>query len=372
MQILSHSSTLARHDPNRWTRGEEGKLSLKGAVAAAGLAAASKLSEAFYYTGLTVEALSNPSHLPVAEQVHRLDVMRRAIKAHRRIAVTDNLPLGEANPLKDLPAARLQRPVMLVPGWDTPHDRFRPLTDKLTERDGNGGKAYYVKSGAFYSDQDCNFRLDAAQIPRDAKVFVTVLESTSESPLTSAPQLRANLDAVAQVLPGPRPDVIAYSQGGLATRQYLSSSHDAQVGRLMMVGTPNLGAGLASFSHFVFQAQDQGYDVDYLLSSNNLDPEDRSSMEFMTVGSRHLDRLNADWSNQMARTEGVKIVGSRGTPTFHYGLPPLKPGDKLVTAENLAPPAITPAFVEGEYVEHNSLAFSPGAYREMLAHFSWA
>jgi pimeloyl-ACP methyl ester carboxylesterase len=296
--------------------------------------------------------------------------MRRAIKAHRRITVTENLPLGEANPLQNLPAASLKRPVLLVPGWDTSHDRFRPLTDKLTDQGANGGQAFYVREGQFYSDQHCNVPLPATEIPKDAKVFVTVLRSTSESPHTSAPQLKANLEAIAGVVPGPVPDIIAYSQGGLATRKYLADE-SARVGRLMFVGTPNLGAGLASFSNFVYRAQDQGYDVAHLLSSNNLDPEDRDAIDFMTVGSEPLQELNAGWDQQMARTEGFHIVGYRGTQTFHYGYPPLKAGDKLVTAENLGPEGVQPSFVEGPYSEHSTLPFSPGAYQEMLRYFGW-
>jgi pimeloyl-ACP methyl ester carboxylesterase len=371
MQISTHSSLLNRHDPTRWTRGED-RFTLKGAVAAAGLAAYSQAAETLYYTGLAVEALSSDSPLPLGEQIHRLDVMRRAIKAHRRVHLTENLPLGPANPLKELPVAQVQRPVMLVPGWDTPHDRFRPLTDKLTEGGANGGHTYYVKDGQFYSDQDCNFALASDQIPADAKVFVTVLHSTSESPHTSAPQIRANLEAIGRLRPGPVPDVIAYSQGGLATRQYLNSGEDARVGRLMFVGTPNLGAGLASLSNFVYQAQDKGYNVDYLLADQNLDSEDRDSIEFMTVGSEPLQRLNAGWEQQMARTEGYAVVGSQQTPTFHYGFPPIKPGDRLVPAENLAPPGVAPTFVEGQYSEHATLPFHPDVYREMLNYFCWA
>lgn len=372
MQIsTNHSSSLSRLDPNNWSSAKGEKFTLKGMAAAVGLAAVSKVTETFYYTGLAVEALSNGSHLPLGDEIHRLDVMHRAIKAHRRITVSDNLPLGEASPLKGLPVAAMKRPVMLVPGWDTPHDRFRPLSDKLIEGGANGGHTYYVRNGEFFSDQDCNFPLPPQELPKDAKVFVTVFNSTSESPHLTAPQMKRNLDAMTKVLPGPAPDVIAYSQGGLCTRTYLENNADAHIGKLMFVGTPNLGAGLASFSNFVYQAQDRGYDVDFLLSDKNLDPEDRGSIEFMTVGSEHLNKLNAHWEQQMARTEGFHVVGYKGTKTFNYGLPPLKPGDTLVTAENLAPAGVEPTFIDGAYANHNSLPFNAGAYQAMMKHFAW-
>lgn len=372
MQITSsHSSAFSRLDPNRWTKEGSDELTLKGVVAAAGLTVASKVTEAFYYTGLAVEAMTSDSPLPWGDQIHQLDVMRRGLKAFRRITTTENLPLGEASPLKDLPPARLQRSVLLVPGWDTSHDRFRPLTDKLTEGGANGGKAYYLQNGQFFHDQDCNDPLPAGEVPTDAQVFVTVFNSTSEAPPTTAPQVKANLEALRRAVGGPAPDVVAYSQGGLATRTYLDQG-GSDVGRLVFVGTPNMGAGLASLSNFAYKAQDKGYDVDYLLSDLGLDPEDRASMEFMTVGGEPLEKLNAGWDAQMARTEGFQVVGYKGAQTFHYGLPPFQAGDGLVSAEHLAPAGVEPKFVEGEWTKHKYLPISAGAYQEMHAYLGWS
>ncbi len=371
MQITSsHSSVFSRLDPNRWTREGSDELTLKGKVAATGLTIASKVKEAFYYTGLAVEAMTSDSPQPWGDQIHRLDVMRRGLKAFHRVTTTEKLPLGEASPLKDLPPAALKRPIMLVPGWDTSHDRFRPLTDKLTDDGANGGKTYYLRNGEFFHDQNCNEPLPHGEVPKDAQVFVTVFNNTSEAPPTTAPQVKANLEAMRRAVGGPAPDVIAYSQGGLATRTYLDQG-GSDVGRLVFVGTPNMGAGLASLSNFAYKAQDQGYDVDYLLSDLGLDPEDRPSMEFMTVGSDSLEKLNAGWDTQMARTEGFQIVGYQGAKTFHYGLPPFQPGDGLVTADHLGPAGVERAYVQGEWTEHKYLPISAGAYQEMHRYLNW-
>jgi hypothetical protein len=372
MQINPSHNPLIPYgtNPKGWTR-SNGELTLRGKIAATGYEIASKIGEAFYYTGLAVEALGDHSPLPLGEEIHRLDVQRRALRAQRRVTTTENLPVGQANPLKDLPAAHIKRPVMLVPGWDTPHDRFLPLTDKLTERGANGGTPYYVKNGQFFRDRDCDEALPAAQLPKDAKVFVTVLNSTSESPHTSAPELQANLQAMQQALGGPAPDVIAYSQGGLCTRTVLDHE-GSHIGKLLFVGTPNKGAGLASLASFVFKAQEDGYDVDWLLHSLDLDPEDRASMQFMTVGGPDISDLNARWSQQMERTEGFMVVGYKGAQTYNYGFPPLVPGDTLVPAENLAPAGVQPAFIDGAYAKHGTLPFNAGVYQQMLKHFSWA
>ena len=358
-------------DPNGWVKKNGQGLTLKGVIAAASMTASSKVAEAFYYTGLAVEAFTSGSPLPIGDQIHQLDIQRRALKAHRRVHTTDNLPVGEASPLKDLPAASLKRPVMMVPGWDTAHDRFVPLTDKLTAGGANGGATYYVQNGEFFSDRDCQSALPADQLPKDAKVFVTVFTNVSESPHLTAPQLKKNMAAVRKAIGGLAPDMVAYSQGGLCTRTFLSEQ-DAQAGRLVFLGTPNLGAGLASLSNFVFKAQDHGWDVDYLLHSQNLDPDDRGSIEFMTVGSPDLQNLNAGWKEQMSRTEGFMVVGHKGINTFNYGNPPTVPGDKLVPADNLAPAGVERTFIDGKYAEHGTMPFAPGAYLAMGKYFGWS
>ncbi len=365
----SYNKTSHLLNPQRWTK-EKGELSAVGTVAAVALSAYSKFSEALYYTGLTVEALINEqNHLPLSDEIAQLDQMRRGLKSFHRVHTTSNLPLGETNPLKDLPKAEISKPVLLVPGWDTPHDRFSPLTDKLTEDGANGGQPYYLQNGEFFADRDCNV---PTEVPKDAKVFVTVFHSTSESPHTTAPQLAANLQAMARVTGEKKPDVMAFSQGGLATRTYLGQNEENQIGKILFVGTPNLGAGLASLCNFVYQLADRDFDVDYLMHTQGLDPEDRQSIEFMTVGGPDLEALNANWDSQMAKTDGFAIVGHKGTPTFHFGTPPWSPGDSLVEATHLGPENVERTYVEGDWAKHGTLPFNAGTYQKMHQHFGWA
>lgn len=364
----SYSKTTQLLNPQSWTK-DSNKLSFTGTVAAVALSAYSQVSETFYYAGLAVEAMINEQdHLPWSEEIAQLDQMRRGLKAFHRVHTTPNLPLGEANPLKELPKAEISKPVLLVPGWDTPHDRFCPLTEKLTEGGANGGQPYYLRNGEFFSDRDCQV---PTEVPKEAKVFVTVFNSTSESPHTTAPQLQANLQALARLTGEKRPDVMAFSQGGLATRTYLGQAEDHQIGKLLFVGTPNLGAGLASLCNFVYKLADKGYDVDYLMHSQGLDPEDRRSIEFMTVDGSDLQALNSHWDEQMSHTEGFAIVGHKGTPTFHFGNPPWAPGDSLVEATHLGPAEVERTYVEGEWAKHGTLPFNAGTYEKMHQHFGW-
>lgn len=371
--MIAHlaSSPLSRLDPKNWVRPDTQEFTMTGTLTALGLAAYSQIGETIATSQRLWEALTNDIvHLSLSDEMLHLETRERAQRALRRVTTTKDLPLGEANPLRDQPPAQISRPVLLVPGWDTPHDRFRPLTDKLTEGGANGGQTIYVQEGRFYADQSARVPLAPEQVPPEAKVFVTVFQSTSQSPLETAPQLAKNLAAMAELQPGPPPDVVAYSQGGLAIRHYLDQP-EAQIGRLLQVGTPNLGAGLASLSHFVFQAQERGFGVDHLLQSNHLDPEDRPSMEYMAVASPHLQQLNAGWPAQVARTEGFQVVGHAGQATFDFGIPPWAPGDGLVAGSHLAPPGVTPVLVDGPYSGHTHLPYHPDVYATMRSHFSW-
>ena len=165
---------------------------------------------------------------------------------------------------------------------------------------------------------------------------------------------------------------MAYSQGGLATRKFLDEGND-KIGKLMMLGTPNLGAGLADFSKFMYDAQDKGYAVDWLMHSKHLGPDDEASIRFMASDSPVLGDLNTRWDNQMAQTEGFTIVGSAVDKTLHYGWPLHQDGDTMVEKQHLAPAGVEPQLLEeGPWVKHADLPYSAQVYSKMLDHFDWA
>lgn len=351
-------------------RGDE--FTLVGHSLAVGLAAVSVVKEGLHYGQLMVQALVDGKPAPLNDSIHRLDVMDHALATHRRTYQSDPAPpLGEASPLKELPKAKLARPLMLVPGWDMAHDRFLTLTEKLTQDGDNGGAAFYLQDGQVFQDRDCRFPLAEADVPKDAKVFVTVFNHLGESPETSSPQLAKNLRLLNRLTGSETPDVMAYSQGGLSTRNLLDQG-ELKVGKLMMLGTPNQGAGLADVSKFLYQAQDKGYAVDWLMHSKHVDPDDEKSMRFMATDSPRLKELNSRWDDQMSQTEGFTIVGSAVDKTLHWGWPLLKSGDTMVEKEHLAPPGVEAEFVEkGPWVNHRDLPYSAQVYEKMLKHFDW-
>ena len=369
---LTNPRFLYRKQTSAQVKDGQEELSVLGHAVSAGMTVASAVRAGIHYGQLMVGALMDDSPLPIQEKIHRADVMDRAISKHRRTYTSRPAPpLDENSPMKDLPAAQLKRPFMMVPGWDMAHDRFLTFTSKLTENGANGGQTFYLQNGQFFADRDCREALTTEQVPKDAKVFVTVFNALGESPEETAPQVSANLQALRAVTGEQTPDLLAYSQGGLATRRYLDTT-DSSVGKLMMLGTPNRGAGLADLSKLMYNAQDNGYDVDFLMASEHLDPDDEGSIRFMATDSPKLRALNDRWDQQMAHTEGFKIVGSGQDNTLHWGWPLLKSGDTMVEVENLAPAGVEAHLIQdGPWVNHRDLPYSAQVYIQAKEHFGW-
>lgn len=352
--------------------GQGDQLSILGHAVAATLTAASAVMETWHYAELFTRACLDESPLPLADKIQQYDRMDRAISKYRRTYTSRPAPpLADQSPLRDLPAAELKRPLMMVPGWDMAHDRFLTITEKLTQGGQNGGQTYYIQNGEFYADRDCTAPLASVDVPATAKVFVTVFNQLGESPETSSPQVEANLRALKSVTGAHTPDVMAYSQGGLATRNFLDKSPQS-IGKLLMLGTPNQGAGLANLSRFLYDAQDNGYQVDWLMASEHLDADDEASIRFMATDSAQLKDLNSRWSDQMEKTEGFHIVGSAHDPTLHWGWPVVSSGDSMVEKENLAPPGVPTHLVDkGEWTRHRDLPYNAEVYLQAHQHFGW-
>ena len=369
---------VTRYNPQRLYRRPDGqahpskgkeKFSWKGHALAAGFAVTSVFKEAVHYGQLLVGALAEPNHLSIQDRVQYSDNTKTAVAKHRRTYHSrPNPPLAEQSPLRVLADAHLKRPIMLVPGWDMAHDRFLTLTEKLSE---HGPATVYVNNGEFYSDRDCETKLTAEQVSKDSKVFVSVFDSIGESPKTTVPQLEKNMEALKALTGAEHPDMMGYSQGGLAARTYLDKTGE-RIGKLLMLGTPNLGAGLADASKFMYNAQDKGYAVDWLMSRNNIDDDDEGAMRLMASDSPQLADLNSRWDQQMSQTEGYLVVGAANDRTVHWGPKLFAPGDGLVEAKNLAPKGAEVHLIKpGPWDDHANLPYSASAYLEMHQHFDW-
>jgi len=277
--------------------------------------------------------------------------------------------------LKDLPAAKIERPVVLVPGWQTPEDRFDHLADKLTSNGQNGGRVYYVRDGEFFADLECSERILTAEAKSDGKVFVAVFPSVNTPPDLSAPELAKDLKAIAALTGSPKADVVGYSMGGLATRLYLDQGGE-QVGKFMMLGTPNHGSSLARTSLGLLDLNSWGFDTKWLLSRKPITEQDRNALGWLrpvTGGPSNpqLADLNSRWEGQKGRTEAVRLVGSHSRPTLgRYFIPVL--GDGTVPGNSLQIGDEKPHFLKDSHHRNHGLLFSnPQTYLEMRDFFSW-
>lgn len=278
--------------------------------------------------------------------------------------------------LKNLPDARIQRPVVLVPGWQTPEDRFDHLAEKLTANGQNGGRVYYVRDGEFYGNLNCTERIMTSDVRSDAKVFVAVFPSVNTPPNLSAPELGKDLKAIAALTGSGKSDVVGYSMGGLATRTYLDQGGD-QVGKFMMLGTPNRGSALARTSLGLLDLEARGWDTSWLLSRKPITEADRDALGWLrpvTGGAANpqLADLNSRWEEQKSRTEAVRLVGSHSRPTLgRYFIPVL--GDGTVPGNSLQIGDEQPHFLKDRHHRNHGLLFSnPQTYLEMRDFFGWS
>ena len=275
--------------------------------------------------------------------------------------------------LTDLPEARIERPIVLVPGWQTPEDRFDHLAEKLTGDGKNGGRVYYVRNGEFFADLDCSQRMMASDA--DAKVFVAVFPSANTPPNETADDLGRSLKAIQQLTGSEKVDVTGYSMGGLASRVYLDQGGDA-IGKYMMLGTPNQGSSLTRSALGLLDLQQKGYDVQWLLSRKPLTESDRAALGWLRPvdgGSVNpqLSDLNSRWEQQKSRVEMVRLLGSHSRPTLgRYFMPAL--GDGTVAGFGLKIGSEEPVFLKNHHHRNHGLLFSnPDTYLEMRSFFGW-
>jgi len=277
------------------------------------------------------------------------------------------------NLLSDLPGSQIDRPIILVPGWQTPQDRFDHLAQKLTGQGANGGKVYFVKNGEFFADLDCTQRMLTRSA--DAKVFVAVFPHNNTPPNETASELARSFKAIQELTGSPKVDVTGYSMGGLATRLYLDQGGDA-IGKFLMLGSPNQGSSLARSALGLLDLQEKGYDVAWLLSRKPLSESDRAALGWLRPvdGGSHnpqLSDLNSRWDQQKSRLEMVRILGSHSRPTLgRYFLPAL--GDGTVASHSLAIGQQEPVYLKNSHYRNHGLLFSnPDTYLEMRSYFGW-
>lgn len=281
--------------------------------------------------------------------------------------ITKPLPPSKLN---DLPPAKIERPIVLVPGWQTPQDRFDHLAEKLTGNGANGGRVYFVRNGEFFSDLECTKQLMVKDA--DARVFVAVFPRPNTPPHETASDLAASLKAIQGLTGSAKIDVTGYSMGGLATRVYLDQGGDA-IGKFMMLGSPNQGASMARSALGLLDLQAQGYDTDWLLSRKPITEADRQALGWLRPVNTNpqLADLNTRWDQQKSRVENVRVLGSRSRPTLGPAFLPTL-GDGTVPAASLTPPGESAVYLNDSSHRNHGLLFSnPDTYMEMRDFFGW-
>lgn len=265
---------------------------------------------------------------------------------------------------------RLSRPLLGVVGFmgrmgDTAH-----LMEHLSENGQNGGHTYYLKDGQIYKDVKFQQPMPADWTDPQAKVFQLVPRDRSQSPEITAEQLGPALQQIQTVTGQPKVDVAAHSLGGLGARIYTTRGGQG-IGRLMMVGTPNLGLRAATLAEW---AVTEG--IGWAMKLGNLGPQALPALSWLRAtadGNSKLESLNSQWPQQRYRLEDVKMVGSGGRRTATSDEVGWGDGDGLVNSASLALPGTELTVLPGTWTQgHISLMNDRQVFREMRDFFKWA
>jgi pimeloyl-ACP methyl ester carboxylesterase len=259
--------------------------------------------------------------------------------------------------LDQQPAARVERPVILVPGWSTETEVFSPLLSKLEERN---PAAVYVKNGQFFSDPGCR---ESTSPTKETKVYMLVFQDNRATP----DRFLAEFQLALSSLPRSGPiDVLGYSLGGSVARDYLDRGGD-KVGKLLMLGTPANGTPLVEASVHILRR-----DIKWASSLAGLKGTDLDALEALAPSSAYFRKLNSGLEEQLSRTEATELAGvgnmwtlsSRGLPRLH--------GDGLVPLDSLKLPGVPMNRLDGEPAAlHEHQPYSVGAYQTMTRFFGW-
>lgn len=273
--------------------------------------------------------------------------------------------------LKDEPKVKMERPVVLVPGFTTPMDPYWPLVDHLTQDGANGGKPYFVQGGQIFSDSECTHKVSQAQDP-SARVFVIAPYTRYDTPPVFADQLKAGVEAIQRFTGAPKSDAIGYSMGGISTRLFLDQGGQG-VGKFLSVGTPHQGSRAGSLARWAVKN-----DINWAMSLAGHAAAALAPLDWLRAlgegagKNPNLERLNQRWPEQSASLEGALSVGadSHMTPCFNaWGW---SRGDTGVEKTSLSVPGLETHIVRGGMTKsHETLMGDPDIFREMRGFLNW-
>jgi pimeloyl-ACP methyl ester carboxylesterase len=215
---------------------------------------------------------------------------------------------------------QLERPVLMLHGFNGNADRWGKVTEWLTSEDSGNKYGGIIEAGKFDN------------IDADSNLFTLKLSRSINSVEKNKAELKAAVEAVLQATGAEEADLIVHSLGGLGSRAYLQDD-DEKVNKLIQLGTPNHGSQLANMELFMRE----NFDFPVLPSTD--DPEVRRVLEQLSVDKLDkndnpknpwLRELNNDWSNQRDAAD-VMVVAAAGVPTLTGGPGITVFGDGVVT-----------------------------------------
>lgn len=322
-------------------------------------------------SALTALNLAGQTHLHAAIAVSQFLSRERPTQNPAILSMQPRLPppapIGERSALRDSPAVQLERPMVIVPGYHTRVDQLEPLVEKLTEG-GQNGQACYFYNGSFYADRGCSEVIE--QPPADTRLFISLPYSGRDNPDLVADQLTDCLARIRSATGTDKVDALAYSMGGLSCQRYLDRGGES-LGKLLMVGTPNGGSGLAHLSLKALDAQSRGNDLKWLMARSDVIEEDRQALEWLAPKSAIREDMQSRWPQQRGLLEAAFIVGGASLPTFYWGAMPMTRGDGVVDASSLALGDTEVKLVSG-HSRHGALLYHPEVYSTMIDFFDWS
>lgn len=266
-------------------------------------------------------------------------------------------------------SVQLSRPLLGVVGFMGRMGDTADLMEHLSEDGQNGGHTYYLKNGRIYRDAQFQEAMPADWTDPQARVFQLVPRDRSQSPEVTAEQLGPALQQIQAVTGQPKVDVAAHSLGGLGARIFTTRGGQG-IGRLMMVGTPNLGLRAATLAEW---AVTEG--IGWAMMLGNLGPGALPALHWLRAtadGNPSLENLNAQWPQHKSSLEDVKVVGSGGRVTATSDAAGQGDGDGLVDTASLALPETKLTVLPGTWSQgHISLMNDRQVFREMRDFFQW-
>lgn len=271
-----------------------------------------------------------------------------------------------ATPFAHTPVPTIKRPFVLIPGFGTSTDQFLPLTSHLTRDGANGGQTIYVKQGQFFSRDEAGNLISMASCPKGAKVFEMVFSDNKQSPSKNLPEMQANFSAIKKATGYHSFDAQGYSMGGIDARLYIDQGGKS-IHRLMLLGTPNRGAGFATKAEAII---DQN--VGWAMKFGGILPTDREALEWLKPESSNpqLADLNSRWAQQAAAVPTLTVgTDTQPTPSILPGRGEVA-GDGLVSAESLQLPG-GDCVILHDLEQHGHLNNDDTIQQLRAAYFGW-